>query len=127
LVGQSNRDVSILSGNRYQLFNGELRKGDFFDNQWDELERALQDLKKDTDIASFLDEHFGSDEYEGLREKVKGFVEGFDAADMQRASALSLREEWKESDDEKQYHITGEEWREAFSFLTREGDPMVGG
>ena len=107
LVQKSKSELSLLSGNRYQIWNGQLQRGDFFDDQWNLLTEALQKLKKDTDIASFLHRHFKQDQYKDLYQKVKGFVEGYDAADMHQVSAMALKEEWAESDDEHQYHIRG--------------------
>lgn len=107
LIRESDSETSLLSGNRFQLWNGELEKGDFFDSQWDELTRALKKLKTDTDIESFLNKNFEKEQYGDLHKKVKGFVEGYDAAEMSRVSAISLREEWEGSDDDHQYHIRG--------------------
>jgi monoamine oxidase len=107
LIEEAKSGAVLLEGNRYQLWNGQLQDGDFFDGQWNELTEALQKLRTDTDMASFLSAHFGKEEFRALRQKVKGFVEGYDAAELNKVSALALKEEWAESDDEHQYHIDG--------------------
>ncbi|MGC1244558.1 MAG: NAD(P)/FAD-dependent oxidoreductase [Chryseosolibacter sp.] len=107
LLNESKSEVTLLSGNRYQLWDGVRGEGDYFDEHWDAFTRALGKLKHDTDLASFLQEHFNDDKYKGMRKKVQAFVEGYDAADLQRVSAMALGEEWAESDDEHQYHISG--------------------
>jgi monoamine oxidase len=107
LVKESKNSVSILEGKWCQLRNGALSHADLFDDQWDLVIKKLKHLKADTSMASFLEQNFGGEQYAGLREKVKGFVEGYDAADMNRVSALALREEWSESGNDDQHHIKG--------------------
>lgn len=107
LLEESENDKILLSGNRYQLRNGQLEEGDFSDEQWEMVTKALEKVETDTDIATFLNEYFGSDDYTELRKKVRTFVEGFDAADVNRVSALALREEWAGNDHEHQYRISG--------------------
>lgn len=107
LIRKSGGKHELLSGKRYQIWNGERDKGDLFDEDWQRVTEALEGLKADTDMASFLNKHFNGEADERLRKKIQAFVEGFDAADMNRVSAFSLRDEWSESDDEHQYHIEG--------------------
>jgi monoamine oxidase len=102
------RCKSVLrKGNHYTIINGDLDKGDLVDDGWNKLIHELNKLQEDTDLANFLDTRFGSPEYEGLRERVRRFAEGFDIADVDRVSAISLRNEWSNNDEEHQYHIAG--------------------
>lgn len=105
LVEESKTVLSRLTGNHFRLSKGELQHGDFFNEQWNYMLQELQKLKSDMSMASFLEEHFKQDDYNDLRESVKGFVEGFDAADLESVSAMALKEEWSHTDDEHQYHI----------------------
>jgi len=52
----------------------------------------LQELRSDMAVAAFLDLYFADDEYQELRAMVVQRVEGYDAADPKRASALALYE-----------------------------------
>ncbi len=70
--------------------------------QQDILNQKLQDLKEDMPIAVFLQRYFAGDEYAVLRNAVTKMVEGYDAADTNRISTFSLREEW----------LGGEEWKQ---------------
>ena len=102
------RCKSVLrKGNHYTVVNGELDKGELVDKGWNKFMGELNKLKRDTDLASFLDKHFGSPEYSDLRERVRRFAEGFDIADVDRVSAMALRDEWSSNDEEHQYHISG--------------------
>lgn len=107
LAAEAGGDLVLLSGNRFRLSDGVLKKGDFFDEHWEELTCELAGLQQDTDLASFLEKHFNDDKYKDLRKNVEAFVEGYDAADLSRVSAMALGEEWSESDDEHQYHVRG--------------------
>lgn len=107
LLAEAGLNKRMVSGKRYQLWDGKLMKGDFFDDAWDELTERLEHLDRDTTLQRFLQEHFSGDRYQSLRRKARGFAEGYDAADINRVSAISLREEWSGSDDEHQYHIEG--------------------
>lgn len=107
LISSSGTEAFLLSGKRYQIWNGERKKGDLFDSDWERLMKVLQALRSDTDMETFLTTHFNAEADRTLREKVRSFVEGFDAADLDRVSALSLLEEWSQGDDEHQYQIAG--------------------
>ena len=58
------------------------------------LHRALSELKTDLPVAEFLKSHFTNRQYAELRDAVKRMVEGYDAADPNRASTFALRDEW---------------------------------
>ena len=57
-------------------------------------------------LSDFLDRYFAVDQYESLRESVKGFAGGFDLADVETASVKSLYREWTNEMD-NQYRIDG--------------------
>jgi len=58
------------------------------------LQRALSELKTDLPVSEFLKTHFTDRQYAELRDAVKRMVEGYDAADPDRASTFALRDEW---------------------------------
>jgi hypothetical protein len=60
------------------------------------LHRALIELKADLPIAEFLRTHFADRQYTELCEAVRRMVEGYDAADPDRASTFALREQCEE-------------------------------
>ena len=107
LVEESKSVITLLKGNRYQFWKGEWQTGNPLEEDWNKLDRALKELKTDTSMASFLEQHFDKERDADLYERVKGYVEGYDIADLDRVSAIALREEWEEGDDELQYHLTG--------------------
>jgi monoamine oxidase len=73
---------------------------------WNEFMKRLGKLKTDITILQFLEENFSEPEYIHLRQAVQRFAEGFDLADISKASILALKDEWKNI-DKKQYRIKG--------------------
>jgi len=94
------------SGRAYRINGGGVSGADLFSGM-DKLVRALQGLRQDMPIGKFLEKHFAGDEYAPLREQTKMFVQGFDAADVNKASAFGLRDEWSQEDEDKQFHPNG--------------------
>jgi len=107
LIKESKNKATLVSGNWYQLWDGQLQNRDFFGAGWGQVTKALEKLETDVDMGTFLNRHFGANAYQDLRQRVKGFVEGYDAADLDRVSAMALREEWAESDDGHQFRVQG--------------------
>jgi monoamine oxidase len=74
---------------------------------WGELMEAMAGLTEDLPIAEFLATHFGGERYERLRESVWRFAEGYDLADMNRASTLALYQEWSGEEGEEEWRPVG--------------------
>jgi monoamine oxidase len=72
-----------------------------------ELHAALRELKDDLTVAEFLRRHFAGDEYARMRHLIERMVEGYDAAEPERASTLALREEWMDGGLHTQGRIAG--------------------
>ena len=81
-------------------------KSDEHNENWDEFISKLKKLKTDTTIFEFLTENFSDNKYMGLRQDVQRFAEGFDLADISRASVLSIKDEWQDI-EKPQYRIEG--------------------
>lgn len=92
-------------GEMWQAENGKLTQEEQFIEHWDTLMQKLNDLEHDMSIGDFLEANFGGPQYAGMRASVISFAEGFDTADISRASAFALRDEWQEEDFEDQYRI----------------------
>jgi monoamine oxidase len=86
---------------------------------WDMLMRKLNGLQQDTSIGDFLEQYFAGDQYRHLKKSVRKYVSGYDTADPFMASALALRKEWQNEDEDAQYRIHGGYGR-VISYLTNE-------
>ena len=80
--------------------------------------KRMKELKQDIPLSVFLQQFFSDDKYEGLREWVKRFAEGFDLADISKVSTCSLYTEWSEEENE-QHRIEGG-YQQLISFLESE-------
>jgi monoamine oxidase len=95
------------TGNTWNVNNGEVSEGDLFPKEWNELLEKLNTLKHDMSIAQFLDNYFHDAKYTDLRNSIVRFVQGYDAADTNKASALALRDEWSGEDSLTGYRPHG--------------------
>ncbi len=106
LLKEAGIHYRVSGGDSWQFINGELKQDeDDFMGEGDLLTKKLRGLKKDITVAAFLETHFNGDDHRGLKETVKGFVEGYDAADINRASTFALRKEWQEISEGAQYRV----------------------
>ncbi len=67
------------------------------------LEEKLEKLDGDISVADFLHTYFDTEQYTNLRNSILKMVEGYDAADPHRVSALTLKSSWFG----KVYHADG--------------------
>ncbi|MBC8046698.1 MAG: FAD-dependent oxidoreductase [Fimbriimonadaceae bacterium] len=107
ILKEAKINYTATGGESYRFENGKLLANDFFILQWSLLEEKLSALNEDITIADFLNTHFAGEEFVELRNYIRGFVEGYDAADPKLASAFALRNEWLSKNDETSYRITG--------------------
>jgi monoamine oxidase len=95
-----------IAGEMYQVKDGQWSKQEEMAPHWDELMKKLKGLKTDMTIADFLQQYFPGPKYAELRESVQRFAEGFDVADITKASILAVREEWQDNMEDT-FRITG--------------------
>src|SRR4051812_3179314 len=81
------------------------QQNDFIDH-YKLLVRKLKEVKRDMSVKAFLELHFSDDKYNSLRNSIAGYVQGYDLAELDKASTFSLKEEWLKEDDEDQFRIT---------------------
>lgn len=103
LFAEAGFATKAVSGNAWHVENGHVEKGGMFHEDWDDLMDALNNLKADTTMGTFLRQYFSDSRYASLAETVRRFAEGYDAADLEQVSAFALREEWAGSEDKDQY------------------------
>jgi monoamine oxidase len=86
--------------------NGRWDEQEEHADHWDELLGRMRILKTDMTIRDFLDKYFPGRKYAELQLAVQRFAEGFDLADISKASVFSVRKEWRHEHD-KQFRING--------------------
>jgi monoamine oxidase len=97
-------DYYPISGDFWQVTDQGLEKesGQIEDHSHILL-TALKNLKDDITFAQLLNTLDGPG-IEEVKRSVTGYVQGYDAADVEHASALAFKEDWL-SEDEQQYRI----------------------
>jgi monoamine oxidase len=105
LLKEAGLTYEVVEGKMIGVQQGQWQSEEHYDH-WDEFMRQLRKLKTDITILQFLEENFSDPEYIHLRQAVQRFSEGFDLADISKASILSVKKEWEDIDN-KQYRIKG--------------------
>ncbi|MCP3379757.1 FAD-dependent oxidoreductase [Bradyrhizobium sp. CCGUVB4N] len=107
LVREAGLTVRTIGGAQWS-FNGKNFSRESPRDPYDErLHAAVKDLTDDLTVADFLRRHFAAPEYASLRHAVERMVEGYDAADPERASILALRDEWMNDGHATQARLDG--------------------
>jgi monoamine oxidase len=95
-----------VKGEIWEKKDGQLKKQEDFIEDYSLLENKFSQLKHDMSVHEFLKFYLEGEVYEDLRFSLKNYVEGYYAADTERASVLALKKELMESDDE-QFRVKG--------------------
>jgi monoamine oxidase len=119
LLREAGLSLLPIQGTQWTVKDGKFSREESQDPHEAELHRELQELKDDLTVAEFLRRHFVGPEYDRLRHSIERMVEGYDAADPERASILALREEWMDGGRNMQARIIGG-YRTLVDFLTAE-------
>lgn len=107
LVREAGLSLQEIEGIQWSFDGTGLSHEDRHDPHDAELYAALGALKDDLTVADFLRGHFAGPGYDRLRHSIERMVEGYDAADPERASTLALREEWMDGGHHTQARIVG--------------------
>ena len=94
-------------GELWQLKNNELKEREDFIEHADQLMKKLKELDHDISIAELLQKYFADEKYVDMKRSLQQYIEGYDAADINYASSLALKEEWEKEENEQQYRIEG--------------------
>ncbi len=106
LLKESGIELYSTTGKYYRVKNGKFKRirniGEFLI-----LLSKAYSLKQDMPFGKFLDQYLHNEKFKDIRETARAFVEGYDAADIERASTFALREEWKNFKISNQYRLKG--------------------
>lgn len=107
LAREAGLPVRVIGGAQWSFDGTGFSRESPRDPYDEELHAALGNLTEDLAVADFLRRHFAGPEHDRLRHAVERMVEGYDAADPERASTLALREEWMNGGHATQARIVG--------------------
>ena len=94
LMREAGLSLTPSRGTAWYAEDGVLSMDDRSTPNGSEFRRELMALQDDLPVAEFLARQFGDPRYAELRRSITRMVEGYDAADPNRASTFALREEW---------------------------------
>jgi monoamine oxidase len=106
LLKKAGIPYSKLEGKMYHVSNGEWSLRQEIIKGWDKLMGAMKKEKKDMTLNEFLQKHYGGDKYADFRKQLQSYAEGFDLADIHKASMKALYKEWSH-EDQRTYRIPG--------------------
>lgn len=107
LAREAGLSVRTIGGTQWSFDGKAFSRENPRDPYGDKLHAAVKELTDDLTVADFLRRHFAGPEYARLRHAVERMVEGYDAADPERASTLALRDEWMNDRHATQGRIEG--------------------
>ena len=84
-----------VNGKMYNAYQGKIRETDDISEHWDKLLDQMQKLQSDLPFGKFLQTYFPGANYQELRDSASSFAQGFDLADLQKASTKALADEWQ--------------------------------
>ncbi|MGY8704619.1 NAD(P)/FAD-dependent oxidoreductase [Bradyrhizobium sp. 18BD] len=119
LLREAGLSLQLIEGAQWSFDGQTLSRETRHDPHEAGLHAVLGALKDDLTVADFLRRHFAGPEYARLRYSIERMVEGYDAADPERASILALREEWMDGGRHTQARIVGG-YGALIDFLERE-------
>ena len=106
LMKEANIPTLSNNGTFWNADDGILKQGYGAMSGWGTLEAALAQVNTDMSIDEFLDKYLSAPEQTDLRMFVKGFAEGYDAADTSRMSTFAFRDELM-AEESEQFAVEG--------------------
>jgi monoamine oxidase len=107
LIKKAGLSLESVRGNTLQMQGGKLLSMDYFSAQWQLIEDRLRNLKHDTTLADFIRNNFEMEKEQECIKLIQGYAEGYDAADMERASTFALRDEWLNEGNDTNFRVHG--------------------
>jgi monoamine oxidase len=104
LLKKAGTNLYKVSGDIWQDDDDNLDEQNDFIEDYSLLNKKFKEVKEDISVAEFIEKHLQGKEFEEARFTLKNYVEGYYAADTNKASTFALKEELNNSDDE-QYRI----------------------
>jgi monoamine oxidase len=104
-----------VRGDMWMKADGKWEEQKGFIEDFSAVNTKLKSLEHDISVRQFIDQRLAEPKFEEARFTLENYVEGYYAADINRASSFSLREDLNKSDEE-QYRIEGG-YQQLFRYL----------
>ena len=107
LLAEAGLQITPAGGTVWRSSKQQLyQQQDFIENE-KAFSEKLHRLDKDISVAQFIEQQLQGEAYKETVRSLRSYVEGYYAGDIHKASALALKEEWEESEEEDQRIIGG--------------------
>lgn len=83
-----------INGEMYLAENGELKQEEAWIENWDELLDHMGKAPEGMTMKALLDQYYPAEKYAALCEHVRGYVQGYDLAPLDKVSVKYLYDEW---------------------------------
>lgn len=90
-----------VKGDVWRKENHSFEKQEDFIEDYSALEKKFKELNEDIPVAQFINEHLQDENWHDLRFSLKSYVEGYYAADADKASTYALCKELTQPDEEQ--------------------------
>jgi len=107
LLKEAGISLRTMTGKNYQFMKGVLQEAAAFIPDFDFLLDQLNEVPEDMPFSLFIAQYLNDGAHADLREAIIRFAEGYDAAEIQKASTFALREEWQTDGAANSYHPVG--------------------
>ncbi|WP_153796743.1 flavin monoamine oxidase family protein [Foetidibacter luteolus] len=118
LLDEAGIEYRPVQGSMIRVNDCKWQEEDELITGWDYLMQVMNQQAEDMTIAQFLSAYFADDKYSQFRNTVKSFAEGYDLADINKASLFALRDEWINEEPEH-YRIPGG-YEQLITYLQKE-------
>ncbi|HTD95150.1 MAG TPA: NAD(P)/FAD-dependent oxidoreductase [Chitinophagaceae bacterium] len=98
LLDEAGIEYVKTTGRMLRKKAGKWKEQDEMMEGWDDLLKQMKKLDHDTTMYDFLQQYFGGEKYTEFRRHVTAYAEGFDIADVRKASVKALYSEWSQED-----------------------------
>lgn len=107
LLAEAGLRTTPAGGAIWRSSDNGLHPQDNFIEDEESFSKKLHRLKEDMSVADFIDQNLSGAEHKETVQSLRSYVEGYYAGDIHKASALALKEEWEETEEDDQRIIGG--------------------
>ena len=118
LLKQAGIEPRKVEGDMFRHKNGKFLEVEEMTEGFDGLLEKMEAVVEDITMQQLLDKHYSAPRYESLRLHVTKYLEGFDLADVSRASVQATLKEWKAEEEDNFRIPTG--YQSLINFLTEQ-------
>lgn len=98
LLQRAGISYAETAGEMYRKSQGRFTEAAEMTEDWNGLLEKMEAEPADLTVKELLEKHFSGERYVLFRKHVRSYAEGFDLADISRASVKGMLKEWKEQE-----------------------------